>query len=58
MNFVAESQFIYSGVKTFLENLRKPNAQFSYFPALSGVTENGKKLNFCVMRWVIFQIHR
>ena len=45
MNFVAESQFIYSGVKTFLENLRKPNAQFSYFPALSGVTENGKKLN-------------
>ena len=45
MNYVAESQFIYSGVQTFLENLRKPNAQFSYFPALSGVTENGKKLN-------------
>ena len=41
MNYVAESQFIYSGVNTFLENLRKPNTQFSYFPALSGVTENG-----------------
>ena len=34
MNYVAESQFIYSGVNTFLENLRKPNTQFSYFPAL------------------------
>ena len=45
MNYTAESQLIYSGVKNFLENLRKPNTQFSFFPALSGVTEEGKKLN-------------
>ena len=30
MNYVAESQFIYSGVNTFLENLRKPNTNL-YF---------------------------
>lgn len=45
MNYIAESKFIYSGVQTFLENLKKPNSHFSYYPALSGVTEDGKKLN-------------
>lgn len=45
MKLNKEIEDIYSGINYFLNNLRKPNNKFSFFPALEGLTEEGKNLS-------------
>ena len=45
MKLNKEIEDIYSGIHYFLNNLKKPNSEFSFFPALEGLTEEGKNLS-------------
>ena len=44
MNIESDTKEIYKGIEHFLNNLKKPEGDFSFFPAL-GLTNDGKKLS-------------
>ena len=43
MNIDSDIKEIYKGIEHFLNNLKKPEEDFSFFPALKGLTNEGKK---------------
>tara|TARA_B100000123_G_scaffold80489_1_gene57905 strand:- start:2202 stop:3305 length:1104 start_codon:yes stop_codon:yes gene_type:complete len=45
MNIDSDIKEIYKGIEHFLNNLKKPEEDFSFFPALKGLTNDGKKLS-------------
>ena len=45
MNINTDINDIYKGVEHFLNNLKKPEEDFSFFPALSGLTKDGQNLS-------------
>ena len=45
MNIDTDVEEIYNGIEYFLENLKKPENNFSFFPALTGLTEDGRNLS-------------
>ena len=45
MNINTDIEEIYDGIEHFLENLKKPEKDFCFFPALNGLTEEGQKLS-------------
>ncbi len=45
MNINTDIEEIYNGIEYFIENLKKPKKDFSFFPALNGLTKDGQKLS-------------
>ena len=44
MTILNNVEDVYLGVDNFVENLKKNTTQYSYYPALGGLTNHGKNL--------------